>query len=548
MKELWETLRGHRPRFLAILIAEASTGGIEALLHPLLLKALFDQAIMTADLHRFVFLGGCYLVLGISLNLAAFWISAWRRRFENAFMLTLETELLDRTLGLDSRKLTGPGNASYVSRIHNDVSEGVLPAMDVCIRIGRTLVSSLVFVGVLLYLSWQASLILLVIVPPLVVVSNRLAKRIEDNTEPEREAEAGYVSRLTRTLESFHALRGLPALLPGTRAVNRRALGGFLDLTYVNYRLSLKQRTLSDLVMNLSDTASMVVGAFFVFTGRMSFGSFLAFVNSLWRAVSGIFDLINMIPQVRRSNAVLRRIRSLRDSPRSGYADEGPAVRLREVRVRYDGTAEVPDTEEMPDAKEVRVADFDLGTGERVLLRGPNGCGKTTLLHVVAGTLAPDAGTVVLPPRVASLTAPVNLPPLPVGELVPDEELRAALGLDGLTGRLPSHLSSGQRQRVGVGALLSEDADVYLADEPFANLDELGRDVVFRALSGRTEGRALLVVHHGDEGLDSHFDRVVTLTPPPKPGPAPGPAPGTGAAEQPTPRRLTSAHPPVSSP
>ncbi|WP_432053557.1 ATP-binding cassette domain-containing protein [Streptomyces sp. bgisy022] len=538
MKELWVTLRGHRPRFVAILIAEASTGGIEALLHPLLLKALFDQAIMTADLRRFLFLGGCYLVLGISLNLAAFWISAWRKRFENAFMLTLETELLDRTLGLDSRKLTGPGNASYVSRIHNDVTEGVLPAMDVCIRIGRTLVSSVVFVGVLLYLSWQASLILLVIVPPLVVVSNRLAKRIEDNTEPEREAEAGYVSRLTRTLESFHALRGLPALLPGTRAVNRRALSGFLDLTYVNYRLSLKQRTLSDLVMNLSDTASMVVGAFFVFTGRMSFGSFLAFVNSLWRAVSGIFDLINMIPQVRRSNAVLRRIRSLRDAPGSAYADEGPAVRLRGVRVRYDDTAEVPD------AKEVPVADFDLGTGERVLLRGPNGCGKTTLLHVVAGTLAPDTGTVVLPPRVASLTAPVNLPPLPVGELVPDEELRAALGLDGLTDQLPSNLSSGQRQRVGVGALLSEDADAYLADEPFANLDELGRDVVFRELSGRTEGRALLVVHHGDEVLDSHFDRVVTLPPPPKPGPAPD----AGAAEQPTARRLTSAHPSVPSP
>ncbi|WYB32693.1 hypothetical protein V6574_28820 [Streptomyces sp. SM1P] len=97
---------------------------------------------------------------------------------------------------------------------------------------------------------------------------------------------------------------------------------------------------------------------------------------------------------------------------------------------------------------------------------------------------------------------------------------------------------------------MSEDADVYLADEPFANLDELGRDVVFRALSGRTEGRALLMVHHGDGGLDSHFDRVVTLTPPPRPGPASGPAPGpgAGAAKQLTPRRLTSAHPPVSSP
>ena len=137
--------------------------------------------------------------------------------------------------------------------------------------------------------------------PPLVYISNRLAKRIEGNTEPEREAEARYVNRLTRILESFRALRGLPLLLPGTRTSNSEALRGFLAITFVNYRLTRKQRTLSDLIMNLSDTASMIVGAYFVFAGRMSFGSFLAFVNSLWRAVTGIFELINMIPQVRRS-------------------------------------------------------------------------------------------------------------------------------------------------------------------------------------------------------------------------------------------------------
>ncbi|WP_244372136.1 ATP-binding cassette domain-containing protein [Streptomyces nojiriensis] len=147
-----------------------------------------------------------------------------------------------------------------------------------------------------------------------------------------------------------------------------------------------------------------------------------------------------------------------------------------------------------------------------MLLRGPNGCGKTTLLHIIAGTLAPDAGSVTLPPRVASLTAPVNLPPLPVRDLVPDERLRAALDLDGPADQLPSELSSGQRQRVGVAALLCEDADAYLADEPFANLDDRGRELVFRLLRERTAGRALLVVHHGDEDLDGRFDRVVTLT------------------------------------
>ncbi|MCX4803136.1 ABC transporter ATP-binding protein/permease [Streptomyces sp. NBC_01214] len=516
MRQLWVTLRGHRAPFVVVLVAEVTMSGLEALLHPLLLKALFDEAILTADLRRFLFLGLAYLVLGLTLNLTGYWIACRRKRFENAFTLVLETELLGRALGLDGRKVSRAGNASYVSRIHNDVSQGVLPAVDVSLRIARQAVASVVFLGVLLYLSWQASLVLLVIVPPLVFVSNRLGKRIEENTGPEREAEARYINTLTRTLEAFPALRGLPSLLPGTRRANQDALRGFLGITFVNFRLAQRQRTLSDLVMNLSDTASMVVGAFFVFSGRMSFGSFLAFVNSLWRAVTGMFDLINMIPQARRSTAVLERIESLREAEENPYHDEGALVRVHGARVVYGGGADedgygAGSASGKSEVAGVSFDAFELHAGEHVLLRGPNGCGKTTLLHIIAGTLAPDAGSVTLPPRVASLTAPVNLPPLPVRDLVPDERLRAALDLDAAADQLPSALSSGQRQRVGVAALLCEDADAYLADEPFANLDDRGRELVFRLLRERTAGRALLVVHHGDEDLDGRFDRVVTL-------------------------------------
>ncbi|WUH89855.1 ABC transporter ATP-binding protein/permease [Streptomyces sp. NBC_00433] len=512
MTELWRTLRGHRPRFATILILEALVSGVEALVHPLLVKALFDQAIVAGHFAKFITLGLFYLLLGLTLNIGGYWISRWRKRCENTFVLHLEMELLDRALGQDGRRLAAAGSASYVSRVHNDVHEGVLPAIDVCVRIAKQALASVVFVGVLLYLSWQASLILLVIVPPLVLVSNRIAKRIEGNTEPEREGEARYINTLTRTLEAFHALRGMRALRPGTRAANERALSGFLDITFVNYRLTQKQSTLSNLVMNLSDTASMVVGAYFVFAGRMTFGSFLAFVNSLWRAVTGIFDLINMIPQVRRNTAVLKRIEALRGACPAPYHDEGPLIVVHGARVRYGAPEAGGEERDGGAGTTVAIEDFELRPGEHVLLRGPNGCGKTTLLHIISGTLAPDAGVVTLPPRVASLTAPVNLPPLPVRDLVPDTKLRDILELTALADQLPTDLSSGQRQRTGVAALLTEDADVYLVDEPFANLDQHGRDLVLRALLARTTGRGLLVVHHGDDDLDTRFDRVATLS------------------------------------
>src|SRR5262249_1753275 len=151
---------------------------------------------------------------------------------------------------------------------------------------------------------------------------------------------------------------------------------------------------------------SMIIGAYFVFAGRLSFGGFLAFVNSLWRAVTGIFGVINMIPQLRRSSAILKRIGALRHARVTPYHDQGPFVMVHGARVAYS------------DGAVIAINDFELGAGEHVLLRGPNGCGKTTLLHIISGTLAPDAGVVTLPSRIACLTAPVQLPPLPVGELV----------------------------------------------------------------------------------------------------------------------------------
>ncbi|MCX5066023.1 ABC transporter ATP-binding protein/permease [Micromonospora lupini] len=500
MKELWRTLHRHRRQLTMIVAFEAVLSGVEAAAHPLLLKELFDHAILAGDVAVFLVLGAGYLALGLAMNFGSYWTSVRRKRYENAFVLSLEAELLDRALDQDGRGISAAGNASFVSRIHNDVAEGVLPAIDVAVRVAKQATASVVFAGVLLYLSWQASIVLLLVVPPLVLISNRLARRIEENTEPEREAEARYINTLTRTLASFRAVRGLPLLRPLARAVSADALRGFLDITLVNSRLRLRQRTLSDLTMNLSDTASLVVGAFFVFAGRMSFGSFLAFVNSLWRAVTGIVGVINLIPQLRRSSAVLRRIQVLRGTRAPSGHGRGSMVALRGVRAAFGSGATVS------------IDNFTLRVGEHVLLRGSNGCGKTTLLHVIAGILAPDAGTVTVPPRVACLSAPVELPPLPVHALVADERLRETLGLQGLAGQLPADLSSGQRQRLGVAALLCEDADVYLVDEPFANLDPDGRDLVLRVLQSRTVGRGLLVVHHGDEVLDGQFDRVATLS------------------------------------
>lgn len=218
--------------------------------------------------------------------------------------------------------------------------------------------------------------------------------------------------------------------------------------------------------------------------------------------MNNTFALLRKVPEFHRHAQVLERVHGLLSSAPAPYARPTAEARLEGVRLAYAGGSplELPRLEVRP--------------GERLLLLGPNGAGKTTLLHVLSGYLAPDRGEVELPARVAALTAPPELPPLPVRELVPDAGLRRELGLEGLDDRLPEALSSGQRQRAPVGALLCEEADLYVLDEPLANLDPESREGVLELVLRRTAGKALVVVLHGDEALHGRFDRVVKLAGP----------------------------------
>ena len=163
---------------------------------------------------------------------------------------------------------------------------------------------------------------------------------------------------------------------------------------------------------------------------------------------------------------------------------------------------------------------------------GKSGCGKTTLLRLVAGLETPTAGTISLtgteqrigivfqePRLMPWLTVEENLA-FPLTGRLEREEIRARvepllelLGLEGFRQALPRQISGGMAQRVALGRTLAHDPEVVLLDEPFGSLDYFTR----RALQGeigelhrRTGKTFLLVTHDVDEAL-ALGDPVVVL-------------------------------------
>jgi NitT/TauT family transport system ATP-binding protein len=198
-----------------------------------------------------------------------------------------------------------------------------------------------------------------------------------------------------------------------------------------------------------------------------------------------------------------------------------PTVRLNAVGKTFGSTIALTDV------------DLTVTPGEFVCLLGASGCGKTTLLNLIAGFDTPTEGTVQVrggrpavvfqePALLPWLTAagnielPLRLRRTPkVHREARVRELLELVRLGSVGAKRPHQLSGGMRQRVALArALASADTGVLLMDEPFAALDAITRDVLQDELIRlwRRTGVAIVFVTHDVREAARLGERVVLLS------------------------------------
>ncbi len=204
-------------------------------------------------------------------------------------------------------------------------------------------------------------------------------------------------------------------------------------------------------------------------------------------------------------------------------------VQLTDVTKQYD------------DVTAVDNMNLDLKDGEFVCLVGPSGCGKSTTLETIAGLTKPTSGEILigdkevtnLPPKdrgIAMVFQNIALFPhmdvydnisfgLRLRDFPQDEmdervdEAARVVRMEGMLDRMPSEMSGGQRQRVAIARAIVRDPDVFLMDEPLANLDaklRVNMRTELQRLHKQLDTTIIYVTHNQAEAM-TMSDRIAVL-------------------------------------
>ena len=232
------------------------------------------------------------------------------------------------------------------------------------------------------------------------------------------------------------------------------------------------------------------------------------------------------------------KVEPLSSPPAKANRGHNPAAGGGMQAVRFDGVR-VAFVVEGGSYPAVERTDLGVDAGEFVAIVGPTGCGKTTLLNIAAGLIAPSAGRIevfgrpltginrdagylfqseaLFPWKTALENVAISLEVASVA--VAEARERAStwlkrVGLGAFLDRYPHSLSGGQRKRVGLAQVLIRDPKILLMDEPFGPLDAQTRQIMGNLLLDlwSADKKAVLFVTHDLEEAIALSDRVAIMS------------------------------------
>ncbi|MFG1765459.1 ABC transporter ATP-binding protein [Micromonospora parva] len=520
----------HRPA-LAAVTAIIVASSIIAMASPFLLRAVIDRALPQGDVTLLV-----WLVLGMvavaavtsALGVVQTWISTQvGQRVMHRLRTDVFSHLQRQSLGFFTRTRTG----EVQSRITNDIGGMQSVVTSTATAVAANLTTVVATAVAMVALSWQLSLVSLVVLPPAIWLTRRVARmRREITAQRQRElADLNVTVEEGLSVSGVHLAKTLgtgPALIDRFTASSQR----LVDLE-LRSELAGRWRMASMSIIFAAVPAVIYLAAGLPGTaGTLSIGTLVAFTalqGGLFRPLMG---LLNVGVSLTASLALFARIFEYLDLP-VDVADPADPVRLDPTRVR--GHLRLEDvTFGYPGSDTAALAGItvDVPAGTSLALVGETGSGKSTLAGLVSRLHDPTAGRITVDGvdlrdlRLADLAAIVGVVsqetyllhttvrenlryarPDATDAQIEDaaraaqiHDLIAGLpdGYDTMVGSRGHRFSGGEKQRLAIARTLLRDPRILVLDEATSALDTETERAVQRAFDVLAQGRTTITIAH----------------------------------------------------
>ena len=538
--------RAHRRLIGIFLVGTVIDAGL-VVVPPLLMQHLVDDGIQAGDVSIVVWLAvgiAAAAIADAGLGLFTGYLSS---RIGEGLIYDLRTKVFAHVQRQSLAFFTRTQTGALVSRLNSDVI-GAQSAFTSTLSGTVSNIVSVVVVGItMLALSWQVTVLCLLLFPLLLLTSRWVSGRMAVLTRTRMDGNAAMATSMT---ERFNVGGAMLLKLFGHRATeDERFAEKAATVRDLGVRISLLTRfffAAMTLVPSLATALVYGVGGYLVIHGNLSVGTLIALGTLLLRLLGPLQGLSNVRVDIMTALVSFDRVFEVLDLP-SPIQERPDAVDLpvtasslefEDVSFTYPRADEislasleaVARTESRDSGEVLHELSFCAEPGQMVALVGPSGAGKTTATHLVARLYDASSGVVRVGGRdvrdvtlqsledvVGYVTQDAHMFHDTIRENLlyarpsaTDDEIWAALesaqiaplvgalpdGLETVVGDRGYRLSGGERQRLAIARLLLKAPAIVVLDEATAHLDSESEVAVQRALDAALTGRTSLVIAH----------------------------------------------------
>jgi ATP-binding cassette subfamily B protein len=514
---------------------------------PLLLRKLIDDGVIPKNgalITQLALLVGGLAVLDALFNIVGRWFSS---RIGEGLIFDLRSQLFTHVQRQSVAFFTRTQTGSLISRLNSDVMGAQQAFTATLSGVVSNVISLILVAGTMMFLSWQITLISLVLLPLFIYPTKWVGKKIQALTRESFDLNAKMSSTMT---ERFNVSGAMLVSLYGKpesestlfRSRARRVADMGIEVAMLNRLFFISLTS----VASVATAFAYGFGGHLALSGSISVGTLLALTALLARLYGPLTALSNVRVDVMSSLVSFERIFEVLDlqpmvneKADAKVMNPGSAeIEVKDVRFSYPKADEislaslesVAKKEIIESGEILKGISFTAQAGTLTAIVGPSGAGKTTLsallprLYDVTGgsisingtdsrdftlqSLRDQIGVVAQDPHLFHESIAENL--RYAKSDATDEELATACraaqiwnlieslpnGLDTMVGERGHRLSGGEKQRLAIARMLLKAPAIVILDEATAHLDSENEDLVQAALKSALVGRTSLVIAH----------------------------------------------------